>query len=254
MGGKRLFQQDIDKYCKKNKLICIGPYITQQKSCKWLCTRHDVEFITNFKNIKIRKSGCIKCQIIKIRMSFSSINKRHSIDDVIVFLNKKRPNARLLTNTYVNQYSKLKIMCENNHKFITDYVRIKFGNWCPYCVIRKSENIVREIFEKKFNKSFKIIRPNFLKNPKTGRNLELDGYCEELKLAFEYDGRMHYEERVLNPTIKQIKRHSNLSIIQERDKLKEKLCKQAGVILIRIPYKVDDLKEYTLKAINNLKE
>ena len=43
----------------------------------------------------------------------------------------------------------------------------------------------REILESIYSVPFKPCRPNFLKNPKTGRNLELDGYNEELKIAFE---------------------------------------------------------------------
>lgn len=35
-------------------------------------------------------------------------------------------------------------------------------------------------------------RPDFLKNPKTGKNLEIDIYCEEKKFGFEYQGAHHF--------------------------------------------------------------
>lgn len=91
------------------------------------------------------------------------------------------------------------------------------------------EEICREIFESTFNKSFPSVRPDFLKNPDTGCNLELDGYCEELKLAFEYDGEQHYRE--VDDWSK-----CSLEDIKKRDCLKNDLCKQNDIILIRIPY------------------
>src|SRR5665648_209153 len=39
---------------------------------------------------------------------------------------------------------------------------------------------------------FKTVRPNWLQNPRTGRCMELDGYCEDLSLALEYNGIQHY--------------------------------------------------------------
>ena len=46
---------------------------------------------------------------------------------------------------------------------------------------RKCKRIIQKIFRKPFTK----IRPDFLKNPETNRNLELDLYNEELKIAVE---------------------------------------------------------------------
>ena len=58
--------------------------------------------------------------------------------------------------------------------------------------IRKlNETRCREYLEKFFNKPFPTIRPDWLKYPKTNKNLELDMYNAELKLACEYDGVQH---------------------------------------------------------------
>ena len=54
------------------------------------------------------------------------------------------------------------------------------------CSNSKSEKLMSEYVDKHFsNNTFKKIRPDWLENI-TGYNLELDYYCEELKLAFEY--------------------------------------------------------------------
>lgn len=119
---------------------------------------------------------------------------------------------------------------------------------CKQCSTGYSENRVRDFFETKFNKDFPNMRLDILKNPKTGRNLELDGYCEELKLAFEYDGRTHYEPWDAN-------KPEELAKTQDRDKLKNKLCKQNNITLIRIPYwEKDNLEEYIGKQLKDVHE
>ena len=63
-----------------------------------------------------------------------------------------------------------------------------------------NEERCRAIFERLLNKKrdgerfkFKKVRPWLLINHETGFCLELDGYCEKLKFAFEYDGIQHHE-------------------------------------------------------------
>lgn len=59
---------------------------------------------------------------------------------------------------------------------------------CPYCRPLRSENFTREVFEDYFRGySFPKVRPSFL------GGLELDGYCQDLNLAFEYDGQQHFQ-------------------------------------------------------------
>lgn len=87
-----------------------------------------------------------------------------------------------------------------------------------------------EFLESLYNKIFIKIRPNWLKNPKTGRNLELDGYCEELKLAIEYNGPHHY------PSTAGITENEQKQI--DRDLIKKKLCDIKGIKLLVIPYTI----------------
>lgn len=73
------------------------------------------------------------------------------------------------------------------------------------------------------------MRPDWLINPSTGYKLELDCYNEELKLAFEYDGELHDKD------VDFFKNSSSQQ--RERDIIKDGLCKQHGIKLIRISYK-----------------
>ncbi len=76
-------------------------------------------------------------------------------------------------------------------------------------------------------------RPDWLRNTliPNGRNLELDYYCEELKLGAEFQGKQHYE------FIDKFHVHPiDVQYQIAKDRLKVKLCKQHGVKLLVVPY------------------
>lgn len=77
------------------------------------------------------------------------------------------------------------------------------------------------------------VRPNILRNPDTGRNLELDFFFEEQKVAIEYDGRQHHEY------VPWFHRGGIVDFVaqQRRDRLKDDLCRHHGIKLIRVSYK-----------------
>jgi hypothetical protein len=106
---------------------------------------------------------------------------------------------------------------------------------------KKFERRCREIFEDITGEEFKSIRPHWLKNPKTNKNLELDGYAERIKTAFEYDGNQHSQ---FNPHYHKDIEDFNYQV--KKDIFKDKKCKELGIKLIRIPSFVifDDLERY----------
>lgn len=116
--------------------------------------------------------------------------------------------------------------------------------------VLKHETKCREIFEKIFHKSFPSIRPSFLKNPATKQNLELDGYCESLKLAFEYDGSQHSQ---YNPHFHKNGKQEFIYQVA-KDDYKSKKCKLEGIDLVRIPHFVhfENLEEYIRKELKRI--
>lgn len=97
----------------------------------------------------------------------------------------------------------------------------------------KNECLCRQILEKIFALPFPSQRPDFLKNPQTNRNLELDCYNSSLKLALEYNGKQHYKF----PN----KFHNSVEAFNAqiaRDELKKTLCDNHGVTLIIVPYTI----------------
>ena len=157
-------------------------------------------------------------------------------------------------------FYKLKLLCPNGHKCSGTTVYSfagKYQSGCGKCTDSKTEKLVREWLKKEFSNKFEKARPDFLFYPETGRNLELDLFCTELKLAFEIDGKQHneycptYFHRIrekeednafdnTNPWCGyQIypgePQNDRLFIHQQKkDRFKDKRCEEEGIYLIRI--------------------
>jgi hypothetical protein len=111
----------------------------------------------------------------------------------------------------------------------------------------KSEIIASEEFKKIIQeyggnkKNIKYnIRPNFLRNPETGRCLEIDMYYEdnEIKIGVEYNGIQHIKFPNYFHKDTELGK-ANFDSLQKRDKLKRRLCRENNINLITIPYTCD---------------
>lgn len=112
---------------------------------------------------------------------------------------------------------------------------------------KKNEQRCREVLERIYQAPFSACRPSFLKSPWTGRNLELDCYNPNMKLAAEYDGQQHYKYTPYFHRKGEYQFHEQV----KRDKWKEQKCKELGITLIRIPYTVKyrDLERFIKKEL-----
>ena len=120
--------------------------------------------------------------------------------------------------------------------------------------LNKHEERCREIFQDIYGERFKSVRPSWLKNPITQKNLELDGFCQKIRtsigvgLAFEYDGvqhskyNKHFHRSGENEFLYQVK----------KDSFKDLRCKKEGVFLVRIPHFVayEDLERYITNKLD----
>ena len=112
--------------------------------------------------------------------------------------------------------------------------------------VNKKENMCRKILQQLYQRKFPSIRPSFLKSPRTGKNLELDCYNKELKIALEYNGKQHYGYNKFFH-----KKPKDFYAQVHRDDWKRKKCKEKGIRLIEVPYWVTpiDLKDYIIKQL-----
>lgn len=149
----------------------------------------------------------------------------------------------------------------NSKKEIEEYALIHNNLFEPIkkskAVVQKKQNFeslgekkCRTYLEFLFKTPFPKTRPNFLKNPITKSNLELDCFSDKLKLALEYNGKQHYE---FCSTF-----HSNKQDFYNqkyRDEIKKRLCMKNGIDLIIVPYYIPlhNINNYIKKSLKKLK-
>ncbi|VVC01280.1 NUMOD3 motif (2 copies) [uncultured archaeon] len=153
----------------------------------------------------------------------------------------KLRNGWCLSTEFINSKHNLKWQCKNGHVWEANYSNISNGKWCPICSAGVSERICRKFFEVIFKQTFPKARPRWLISP-VNRTLELDGYCKEIGLAFEYHGEQHFKE------MKHFHRKTSFSKRLEYDELKRELCKRNNVVLIEVPYtvKFEGMQQYII--------
>jgi hypothetical protein len=137
----------------------------------------------------------------------------------------KKLDLELVQYNYINSRIPIGVKCiicgwEGKITINSTHQRLS----CPKCSQGLGERICREYFEQIFKKPFPSCFPKWLKG------LQLDGYNEELGIAFEHQGRQHYNIGTFYS-----KTQDTFKILQKRDNKKIKLCKQNNIKLFIIP-------------------
>lgn len=204
--------------------LCLSKkYISSQTKLKWRCKNgHEWEARPN--SVK-RGMWCPAC----------AGNKPLTIKDIKEIA--KERGGKCLSKKYVNSATKLKWQCKEGHIWEATPNNISRGKWCAICSAGISERICRALFENIFKNKFPKANPKWLINSR-GNRMELDGYCQKLRLAFEYHGKQHYS------TVKFFGGGNKLNQRMKDDKLKGKLCRENNVTLIEIPYKIQHGQMY----------
>lgn len=110
----------------------------------------------------------------------------------------------------------------------------------------KGEEICCKTMKEIYGLEFSSFRPDFLKNPETGRNLEIDCYNPHVKIGVEYNGVQHYKW----PNFTKQTQAEFINQLR-RDQYKVKKCDENGYYLIRVPYTVKhkDIPKYIMDRI-----
>jgi hypothetical protein len=153
----------------------------------------------------------------------------------------KKRGGKCLSSTYSNARTKLLWECSEGHRWKATWDKIRQGRWCPQCSSGLGERICREFFQQLFRCRFPKYRPTWLINNE-GNQMELDGFCKSLNLAFEHQGEQHYSTN--NPFITSEK---TLFRRQEDDRSKRELCTKHGITLIQVPAVPDRVPTDKLK-------
>jgi very-short-patch-repair endonuclease len=144
---------------------------------------------------------------------------------------------------YIKAHAKVCIICPIHGEFWQTPQNHLHGANCPYCNCgnksKMEDNIRNELKYNKINfeqqKTF-----DWLKYKK---NLFLDFYCDEHKLAIEVQGDQHYV------SVKRFGGQEDFKLRKDRDRVKKMLCEEHGIKMFYITKKNYSLGE-VLKYIN----
>ena len=214
--------------------------------------------IKDYKNITSKlKFECIKgheWEAISSRIKYNHWclicgieRQRNSINDVIKLVEQK--GGELLSKEYKNNKQKLEVDCGKGHIWEVNYNSLKNGSWCPDCKQSLSEKIFRIVMEKVFNCPFKSCWPKWLKN-QNGHKLQIDGYNEELKIGFEYQGIQHF----IN-TLYFHRTEEGFERRKSNDLAKKKILKNKNIFMLYPIYKLkkENYLSFIYSKIKNTK-
>jgi hypothetical protein len=210
-------------------------YINKRELMEWECEKGH-RFKLRLGAVRNNERWCKKC---------SDDRKRHPI--FIAQELAKQKGGELLSTEYINLDTPMKWKCEKGHVWEVAMRSMKQRNtWCPNCLY-KSEAACREILEELLQFPLLKKRPAFL------NGLELDGYSERFCIAFEYNGKQHYN---YTP---HFHRNGPSDLVKQKlhDCIKENLCKDHGISLIIIPSNYtyinrEELEEYLREEVDKL--
>jgi len=206
------------QYAVERGGLCLSPdYVDIKKKLRWQCAEGH-GWVADFDHVK-RGHWCPICA--KERHRLRCVSERSGIEQCKEYAITK--GGACLSVEYLNGHTKLRWQCANGHEWDAPWNSVQRGHWCNYCNIYLMEGMCRVIFETIYGRHFPKSRP--FKRPES--LLELDGYCKELNLAFEYDGYQHRTGKIFG--CQEID-----SSIFERDRQKNIQCEERGIRLIRI--------------------
>lgn len=212
--------------------VCLSSvYVNNRRPLKWRCARFH-EWEDHYHHVKHGR-WCARCvKDTKQQRAFHHTQELARIN-----------GGLCLANGYTKGHTKTSWQCAKGHTWNAPTHAIKKGYWCPECCALKNESSCKDAFESLLGVHFPKGRPLWLRNSR-GYGMELDGYCEALCLAFEYQGQQHYRHvRYFHRTLE------DFIWQQQRDAEKRSLCKANGVTLIEVPYNVKDIEAFVREQL-----
>lgn len=151
-----------------------------------------------------------------------------------------------LSEKYEGNKVNLTWKCADGHEWGAVPGNVKnHGSWCPHCRMNIGEELVRATLEEAFpGHEFDRTRQEPWMD-----GLELDGYNEELCLAFEYQGKQHYERvEIFQPE------EGDFEAQLERDRLTAEKCHEESVTLLVVPFtiKFPNLRPYVRDLLEEI--
>ncbi len=195
--------------------VCLsGEYENLRTPLVWRCCRGHV-WKSRYGHVKYDGTWCKRCAPV-----VGSLEEMQEL--------AKARGGLFLSQEFSGVAFKYEWQCAQGHRWKTDAHVVISGSWCSECQSGLGERYCRSVFEAIFGRPFLRTRPEWLTG-RSGKRLELDGYCEELGIAFEHNGRQHTRKGGLFARTR-----TGLAEISKRDRRKAALCMKRGVRLMTI--------------------
>lgn len=137
----------VKEFAKSRGYECLSKiYINCKTKLKFKCPKEHICYI-NFEAFK-NGQGCSECYG----------NKKKTIEEIRRYL--KKYNYKLISEEYINSYSKLKMKCPYNHVFEMTWDSFRFGYRCNICggTLKKNYNEVKNFIE---SYNYKLISKSY---------------------------------------------------------------------------------------------
>lgn len=232
-AGQVVNSKHIERYIKQHGYQLLSDHYVNINSRITVKCSNDHCYKVIWKRFR-RGDRCVKCKSINRKKNYYQQIRRYV----------EQQGYKFLSNKYTNRYDKFLFECSKGHRYIASWANFQQGHRCSRCKQSKGEEELYNLLQLAFP-DYKITRQDNL------RFLErqtVDFAISELKLAFEYDGKQHFEP-VQYGGISIEEAEQRLNLQKRRDSKKQKLCQKNGHTLIRLRYDQDLQKE--IKEIAN---
>jgi len=208
-------------------------YINNKIKVKIICPIHGI--FNQLPTFHIRGQGCKYC---------ADNNKTMNIIDFIKKSKKVHGDSYDYSNSnYVNNYTKVEIICRNHGLFKQAPNYHMLGQGCPDCQSSLLENKVKIILD---NNNIKYEQQKKFKNCKNKKQLPFDFYLSDYNICIECNGKQHYEP------IEYFGGLDTYNYIKNNDIIKKTFCNNNNIKLYLIPYYM--LINNIEKLINDIKK
>jgi very-short-patch-repair endonuclease len=188
-------------------------YRTNKHKVKISCPKHGI--FEQIPSHHLNGSGCIKC--VNNCLSFSDfINRSRDVHDEYY-------DYSLVT--FINTYSKVKILCPIHGEFEQKPSHHYNGAGCPNCNQSKGERYITKYLNEN---NIKFISQKRFKECRDKKPLPFDFYLPDFNICIEYDGKQHFVE------IGEWGGVEGLLDRQRKDNIKTEYCLNNNIKLIRI--------------------
>ena len=195
-------------------------YVTNKTPVTVICPEHG-EFYPLPNNYKKGVSGCPKCNDIRKHKQFAKTTEQF-IEDAKKVHGDRYDYSKV---DYYNKSTEVEIICPEHGSFFQVASIHLSGSSCPKCLLKNQTKLFNRLKE-----SFPTEEIIFEYRAEWLQRLRIDIYFPKYNIGVEYDGAQHFIP------VDKFGGEEKFKQTQFWDKKKNKICRDNGCILFRLPY------------------